>query len=67
MPLKGIFESGNVRIMDLLNDVYLNNRIIGNNQSYDSIVSKPIDWGLVSNALTPYKQASYDYLSLCRI
>lgn len=67
VPLKGKFESGNARIIDLLSDLSLNNRIISDNQPYDSIISNYIDWEFVSKALKLYKKASYDYLCQCGI
>lgn len=67
IPLKGQFESGNARIIDLLSDLSLNNRIISDNQPYDSIISNYIDWEFVSKALKRYKKASYDYLCQCGI
>ena len=67
VPLKGAHESGNSRILDLLEDLSLNNRVLGDNQQYESIVSEKIDWESISKSLMNYKESSYSYLKSCGI
>ena len=67
VPLKGAHESGNLRILDLLEDLSLNNRVLGDNQQYESIVSEKIDWESISKSLMNYKESSYSYLKSCGI
>ena len=67
VPLKGAHESGNLRILDLLEDLSLNNRVLGDNQQYESIVSEKIDWESISISLMNYKESSYSYLKSCGI
>lgn len=67
VPLKGAHESGNLRILDLLEDISLNNRVLCDNQQYESIVSEKIDWESISKSLMIYKESSYNYLKSCGI
>ena len=67
VPLKGAHESGNLRILDLLEDLSLNNRVLCDNQQYESIVSEKTDWESISKSLMNYKESSYSYLKSCGI
>lgn len=67
VPLKGVHESGNSRILDLLQDLSLNNRVLCDDHQYESIVSEKIDWDIIANALKNYKESSYKFLIGCGI
>ena len=67
VPLKGVHESGNARILDLLRDLLLESRILDDAKTYNTIGEKTIAWDKVSNALDKYRSSSYKYLNDCGI
>ena len=62
VPLKGVHESGNARILDLLRDLHLESRILDDAKTYNTIGEKTIAWDKVSIALDNYRYSSYEYL-----
>lgn len=62
IPLKGKFSKGNNRVLDLLEDLDLNYRILNDSSTYESITQKSIDWHLVNLKLIKKRQDSYSFL-----
>lgn len=65
VPLTGLHESGNARVLDLLRDLHLENRILAAATSYKTIGENHINWNKVYNSLMPYKKSSYEFLQNC--
>ena len=61
-PLAGKRSQGNNRILDLLNDMNLGNRILNSNRSYLDVVSNSIDWDIVRKRLDVEKSNSLNFL-----
>lgn len=62
VPLKGINANGNNRILDLLSELGLTDRILSDNKKYSDIISKPIDWSEIKLRLMPLKECSVSFL-----
>lgn len=67
VPLKGVYESGNARILDLLRDLQLESRVLDDAKTYNTIREKIINWDKVSIALGNYRFSSYEFLKSCGI
>lgn len=65
VPLTGMHESGNARILDLLRDLHLENRILTTAIKYKTIIETHINWNSVYNSLMLYKKSSYEFLQNC--
>ena len=62
VPLKGEFQGANNRILDLLNDLHLEERILTDKATYADIIAKPIDWPPVDEILDRKRQSSLHFL-----
>ena len=62
VPLKGEFEGANNRILDLLRDLHLEERILSERATYGSIIARPIDWASVDSILARQRQDSLAFL-----
>ncbi len=62
IPLEGECAKGNNRIFDLLKDLGLENRILFDNISYDTIIQNTIDWENVKNRMNALRKSSLIYL-----
>jgi hypothetical protein len=62
VPLKGKHSSGNSRVLELLESLELKNRILSEDNTYDDIASRAIDWGRVNELLSPMIARSKDFL-----
>nr|WP_321376024.1 polysaccharide pyruvyl transferase family protein [uncultured Bacteroides sp.] len=62
VPLKGKFASGNNRIIDLLKELRLENRILTDKTSYDELCQLSIDWNTTGDYLKKYKFDSIAFL-----
>lgn len=63
IPLKGVHAGGNNRIYDLLHELNLNNRVLTDEESYQSITAKKIDWTSVREKLKRLRVNSIDFLT----
>lgn len=63
IPLKGRFSLGNDRVFSLLKDLSLTSRILLDNVTYESILSKEIDWLSVDSNIKVMKELSINFLS----
>lgn len=61
-PLEGYCAKGNNRIIDLLIDLKLTDRILTNERTYKDIINKPIDWEIVNNILSELRKSSVKFL-----
>ena len=66
-PLKGELSGGNNRVVDLLRDLMLEDRIYNDSVSIADMASQSIDWNKVNNTLNVLRGKSYTYIkvSLC--
>ena len=62
VPLKGEFQGANNRILDLLRDLRLEERILSEQATYGSILARPIDWASVDTLLARMRQDSLEFL-----
>lgn len=62
VPLKGEFQGANNRILDLLRDLRLEERILSERTTYGSIIARPIDWASVDSILERMRQDSLAFL-----
>ncbi|MBQ6226036.1 MAG: polysaccharide pyruvyl transferase family protein [Bacteroidaceae bacterium] len=62
VPLKGEFEGANNRILDLLRDLRLEERILSERTTYADIIVRPIDWASVDTQLERMRQDSLAFL-----
>ena len=62
VPLKGEFQGANNRILDLLRDLRLEERILSERTTYGSILARPIDWASVDTLLARMRQDSLEFL-----
>ena len=62
VPLKGEFQGANNRILDLLRDLRLEERILSERTTYGSIIARPIDWASVDTLLARMRQDSLEFL-----
>ena len=62
VPLKGEFRGANNRILDLLRDLRLEERILSERTTYGSIIARPIDWASVDTLLERMRQDSLEFL-----
>ncbi len=62
VPLKGEFQGANNRILDLLRDLRLEERILSERTTYGSIIARPIDWASVDTLLAHMRQDSLEFL-----
>lgn len=61
-PLKGACAKGNNRILDLLTDLDLADRILADERRYEDIISSPINWQRVSGRLEDLRSESLEFL-----
>lgn len=62
IPLKGKYSKGNNRVLDLLEDLDLNDRILNDDSTYESIAQQSIDWRLVNLKLVKKREDSFLFL-----
>lgn len=62
IPLQGRYEGGNARIIEMLKDLHLENRILWSHQSYESIITSKISWDEVEMQLSKLVASSKDFL-----
>ena len=62
VPLSGIIGNGNDRILDLLSDLGLEDRILTNNTDYKALFSSQIDWDMVEIRLNKMRWSSKEFL-----
>lgn len=63
IPLKGKWESGNARILNLLKDLGLECYIWDENKSIKELVLQTVDWNEVENKLSKQRLSSISYLN----
>lgn len=63
VPLKGDYSAGNSRVIDLLSDLQLKDRILSEGVTYESILSSRIEWGNVKKRLAQLSDKSKDFLA----
>lgn len=61
-PLDGHCAKGNGRIIDLLTDLSLTDRILTKERNYIDIINKPIDWVKVGKTLSELRNDSVSFL-----
>lgn len=61
-PLEGACAKGNNRILDLLADLDMTNRMLSKERRYEDIVSQPIDWRYVNERLVALRNESLGFL-----
>lgn len=61
-PLKGAYANGNNRILDLLTDLDLVDRMLSDGKRYAEVISQPIDWSHVEERLEVLRNESLDFL-----
>lgn len=61
-PLEGHCSKGNNRIIDLLTDLRLTDRILTKERTYKEIIGKPIDWDSVRKMLSELREYSVNFL-----
>ena len=61
-PLKGSFSRGNNRVLGLLKDLNLNNKVYTDCSSVDEIIKTPINWPNVDKCLQIRRNESIKYL-----
>lgn len=62
IPLKGKYSKGNNRVLELLEDLDLNDRILNDDSTYESIAQQSIDWRLVNLKLVKKREDSFLFL-----
>lgn len=62
VPLKGRKERFNDRILDLLKEIGLQNRILSENTSFDNILSNDINWKMIKERIDKIRSKSISYL-----
>lgn len=62
VPLSGSNSSGNNRVLDLLSDLNLNERVLADGSTYEGILSRDICWAAVNERLVEQRGDSIDYL-----
>lgn len=62
IPLRGKYSNGNNRVLDLLEDLGLNDRILDDDSTYESIARQPIDWRPVNMELAKKREDSFLFL-----
>ena len=60
--LEGACAKGNNRILDLLADLDMTNRMLSKERRYEDIVSQPIDWRYVNERLVALRNESLGFL-----
>lgn len=61
-PLKGKCSKGNNRILDLLSDLNLTDRVLTDDKTYSEIINKPIQWDDVNENLQNLRNKSISFL-----
>ena len=64
VPLIGRHSNSNGRILEVLNVLGLNNRILRDGTSYSAIICEEINWNVVKDRLEREKELSFNYLSI---
>lgn len=62
IPLKGRFASGNNRVLDLLNELQLEDRILNDEDTYSSLIEKKIDWKATKRLMSTCQDDSISYM-----
>lgn len=62
VPLSGACSEGNNRVLDLLNDLDLTDRVLLNTMRYKEIIHDSINWQDVKEKLSSLKKASLEFL-----
>lgn len=62
IPLKGKYSSGNNRVLDLLEELHLENRILYRENTYSAIIEQEIDWATTKSLLQTYRSSSVSFL-----
>lgn len=63
VPLQGSFSVGNNRVLDLLQELKLEDRILTGDVCYEDLYAKRIEWNNVKERLSVYKKESIEYLN----
>ena len=63
VPLKEPYSSGNSRVLELLDSLDLNNRVLSKEHPYSVLFSNKIDWDKVRGRLTQMIDSSRSFLS----
>jgi exopolysaccharide biosynthesis predicted pyruvyltransferase EpsI len=63
IPLKGKYATGNNRVLDLLKDLNLNDRIKTSDNTFEEIIDSNIDWEKVSILKNKMRTVSIEYLN----
>lgn len=61
-PLKGKFSKGNNRVLDLLIDLNLSDRIMKEGETFATIMKKELNWNNVDALLNKFRNLSEDFL-----
>ena len=62
VPLTGKYSKGNNRILELLRDLNMENRVLSDDHPYSYYFNSKIDWSDVSIRLDKYRCSSIDFL-----
>ena len=62
IPLKGGYSHGNNRVLDFLDELGMEARILTASKSYSSIYKSPIDWSAVDAKLSELRKKSIDFI-----
>lgn len=62
IPLTNQYKSGNVRLVSLLNDLGLSDRLLSESRTIDSILHSDINWSIVDSLLSEKKKSSELFL-----
>lgn len=62
IPLQGQYSSGNDRVLSLLSDLNLIDRVLTDDVSYETIMNKQIDWVLIDKSVDELRSSSYSFI-----
>ncbi len=62
IPLKGKYSGGNSRILDLLDELELGNRVLSDEVTYGTIINHKVDWIKVRLKLSEMRNKSISFL-----
>lgn len=62
VPLQGEFSRANNRVLDLLNELGVSEKVLDNNKSFDIVANHTIDWKMVDKDLEQLRKKSRIFL-----
>ena len=63
IPLKGLHQQGNNRVIRLLEELGITDRILSDGMYIEDILNKPIDWNAVGIRMNSLREHSINYLN----